>query len=222
MSAPPVGEAPYYSSFTIQQGAVKALGYLHANCGSCHNSFNEGLGGGLNLSLEVAQLNNLDDTSTYQTTVIGMAAASNRAVPGDPDASRIVQRMLSRPGGMPPVASDEVDTVGLDVVRFWMCGLAAGSPGCDGIVVSPPSNFAGMVVAMPPVPTLGRLTWILNPSAEAYEISRDGVVIFLTANNRFDDIGLDPMTTYNYSIVAVDNLGNRSLPSTVSVTTGSL
>ncbi len=53
-----------------------------------------------------------------------------------------------------------------------------------------------------------------------YNIIRDGMLIKnqLDANSFVDDT-LEPATTYQYSVVAVDNDGNHSLPSNIEITT---
>ena len=57
--------------------------------------------------------------------------------------------------------------------------------------------------------------WVMG-----YDIFRDGVLVKeqLDANSFFDS-NLEPATTYQYSVVAVDDKGNRSVPSEVELTT---
>jgi hypothetical protein len=108
-----------------------ALGYLHANCGHCHNP------GGtarpdtdMNLRLAVSNLQP-EDTATYQST-IGVALQyfdsepfTDRVVAGDPDASGLLFRMTQRGPRtqMPPLATEQVDNAGVEHVRAWIESL---------------------------------------------------------------------------------------------------
>lgn len=114
--------------------ARAALGYLHANCGSCH-------GGGkpakeLTMSVPVAT-SRVEDTPTYQGNVDEATDPNSRAtgleempairiVPGDPDNSALVWRMMQRTrddAPMPPVATDVVDDAGANAVAAWIESL---------------------------------------------------------------------------------------------------
>jgi hypothetical protein len=109
-----------------------ALGYLHANCGTCHNpdssvfDRNE-----LALQLSVDALASVQETPAYQTTVdISVAeltgSARLRVVSGDPEASAVYERMSTRGSeeAMPPLASKLVDPTGLELVAAWIRSLA--------------------------------------------------------------------------------------------------
>ncbi|HEY0189601.1 MAG TPA: hypothetical protein VGC42_00670 [Kofleriaceae bacterium] len=109
--------------------AVNALGYLHGNCGHCHNP------GGF-----AAQFNNqtlrLDTASKpadqepgWQTTV-GVAVqgrglgATQRVAPGSPDNSAIIRRMSIRGDGqMPFIGTNTVDATGVAAVRTWITSM---------------------------------------------------------------------------------------------------
>jgi hypothetical protein len=52
-----------------------------------------------------------------------------------------------------------------------------------------------------------------------FEVKRDGVVLTLTNSINFFDDSLEGNTTYYYEVVVIDRLGNRSDPSSVSITT---
>ncbi len=114
--------------------ARAALGYLHANCGSCH-------GGGkpakrLTMSVPVGTPR-VEDTPTYQGNVDEATDLNDRArgleempttriVPGDPDNSALVWRMKQRTGDdapMPPLATDVVDEQGVEAVVAWIESL---------------------------------------------------------------------------------------------------
>jgi hypothetical protein len=108
-----------------------ALGYLHANCGHCHSD--TGIARpdtDQNLRLSVAET---DPTATalYLSTV-GQPldhyhddAATLRVAPGDPDASGILIRMRARDSSrqMPPIATEQVDDAGVELVRAWIASL---------------------------------------------------------------------------------------------------
>lgn len=111
--------------------ARKAVGYLHANCGSCH-------GGGapskeMNLVVPVG-LSAVEDSPTWQQTVHQPTDPDSRAdgiedmpttriTPGEPDQSAIVWRMQQRgddDAQMPPLATDVVHEAGVAAVVAWI------------------------------------------------------------------------------------------------------
>lgn len=107
-----------------------ALGYLHGNCGHCHDG-----GGPLRgLGLELRHVS----TSVAEpgpATAVGRpsrklapgqpADAVLRIAPGDPGRSGLVQRMSSREAAlqMPPLGSELVDAQAVELVRRWIAGL---------------------------------------------------------------------------------------------------
>ena len=124
--------------YTIPGSDVEraALGYLHANCGHCHNERSVKPAISLRLALEVGALARVEDTPAYRTAIgatseapepLDGTTATEIVVPGDPDASLLHIRMLRRTpqkGGMPPVGSGAVDAVGSDTVAAWIHSLA--------------------------------------------------------------------------------------------------
>jgi hypothetical protein len=117
-----------------------ALGYLHANCGNCHQprSF---LTNTVNMHMWLptsALAGPVTDTPTVQTTVNvetvmtfsdlgaagagGQAAYDLRIVPGDADSSVLYRRMASRETGvvMPPVGTELRDDVASQVIFNWI------------------------------------------------------------------------------------------------------
>ena len=98
------------------------LGYLHANCGSCHFD-----GGVPNppISFKVLQAHTtVESTDTY-TTCVNQAANFNcncdRIEPGDAAASAVIQRMSVRTGDqMPPFATEVVDNDGVAAVSAFI------------------------------------------------------------------------------------------------------
>lgn len=110
--------------------AAAALGYLHANCGTCHNDTSDvSVEHGLRLYLTVGALGAVKDTPAY-TTAVGVAPVHAIAgvtaliEPGNPEASAVHARMATRgPIRMPPIASEVVDGDGLAAVDAWIASL---------------------------------------------------------------------------------------------------
>ncbi|WP_231864801.1 PQQ-dependent sugar dehydrogenase [Sorangium cellulosum] len=130
--------------------AAAALGYLHANCGNCHNST-----GVATLRTRLLAANTtVESTDTY-TTGVGVTpsfwepGALYRITPGDPESSDVVRRMEHRGSRaqMPPIASDAADAAGLAAVRSWIEGLGpppeAGSGGGASVGASSTSASSG-------------------------------------------------------------------------------
>lgn len=112
--------------------AQDALGYLHANCGHCHN---DAFGLPLRMRLRVADAK-IEDTDIFQTA-IGVKALFQiegfplRIAPGDPGQSLLVHRMSSRGSDaqMPPLATEKKDDKGLARVQAWIDAMKSSSPG---------------------------------------------------------------------------------------------
>jgi hypothetical protein len=125
--APPAG-----ASYAAPGDATtaKALGVLHANCGTCHND----------QAIAYTQTDQVlrlyvgettpQATRIWKTTI--KAATQSflsiplRIAPGDPSHSAIYVRMSHRspdPGPMPPVGTKIVDPDGLAAVNAWISAL---------------------------------------------------------------------------------------------------
>lgn len=133
--APPLLSPPKEAPFVPPGDAVEAaaLGYLHGNCGHCHN-----LNGSarpdtdLDLRLRATDVDPLR-TAAYLSTV-GVPLQSYgetqqnllRLVPGEPARSALLLRMQQRgdPSQMPPVASESVDPDGIAIAEAWIAQLA--------------------------------------------------------------------------------------------------
>ena len=115
-----------------------ALGYLHANCGHCHNP--ESVISSMvdmELWLTVSSLGGpVTETPTYVTTVGRDTTSSTsqpwmtRIVAGNLDESAVYQRMTFVPDvnatqnlRMPPLATEVIDADGSDAVSAWIEGL---------------------------------------------------------------------------------------------------
>src|SRR5262249_45185253 len=105
-----------------------AFGYMHANCGHCHNP--AGIAGGLSMTLRVSlpdlAFANPAQTPLWLTTVdvdttrfrMGLL---KRIDLGNADNSAILVRMKLRDADqMPPIATEHIDTVGIDTVTAWV------------------------------------------------------------------------------------------------------
>lgn len=111
------------------------LGYLHANCGHCHNDSPDRVWfPAERFSFQLMVVDTLvDNTATYWTNV-GVpvrgyqGSCSYRVYPGDPERSCVIERMAVRSVDgarqMPPLATHRVDEVGLQLVRDWVAELA--------------------------------------------------------------------------------------------------
>jgi hypothetical protein len=124
LSAPPAARL----ELNADPEARAALGYLHANCGHCHNQQRPPSSGQrcfdpeteLDFLLRAGELGAVSRTATYRTAV------GEAIEPGDPDGSEVVKRMDGRrrfPPSMPPLASERTDDQGVKVVRAWIRGL---------------------------------------------------------------------------------------------------
>lgn len=105
-----------------------ALGTLHGNCAHCHNTGENRVPLALTLAQRAADppasrdevLRSIADAvARYQPVEGGDARI---AVPGQPDASLLVQRMASRDPRlqMPPLGTQQIDAEGLALVRRWI------------------------------------------------------------------------------------------------------
>ncbi|MDB4973131.1 MAG: hypothetical protein JWN48_1472 [Myxococcaceae bacterium] len=110
---------------------ARALGYLHANCGHCHNpSGSARPDTDLILRLSTAD-QTVAETTTYRSSV-GVALQSFqgstltlRVAAGQPEQSGLYFRMSQRGPRtqMPPIATEAVDEVGLAAVSSFIAGL---------------------------------------------------------------------------------------------------
>jgi hypothetical protein len=134
LSDPPTGSSPH---FPIPGNATEkaALGYLHANCGHCHNPLSPIHDmTPMELRLDVDHLATVDNTPTY-TTAVGQNAAipyTENSVtytvivkPHDPDNSAMIARMSSAipMRHMPNLGSEIVDPDGQTTLRAWINAL---------------------------------------------------------------------------------------------------
>ena len=110
---------------------VAALGYLHANCGHCHNK-NGTAWPDTQMVLRLTTHETDAQSSDVYKSLVGVTlqywrggAITQRVVPADPDASAIVARMSARGNKdqMPPLATESTDATGISKVRAWIASL---------------------------------------------------------------------------------------------------
>lgn len=83
---------------------------------------------------------------------------------------------------------------------------------------TPPTNL----VATGSGPYTMALSWTAatdDHSVAGYRVSRNGTLVGTTAATSWNDSGLTPNTTYNYSVVAYDSANNESVAATAQGTT---
>jgi len=113
-----------------------ALGYLHGNCGPCHNEFSDVLDrSSVIWHLDSDSLASVDETTIFQTAVgqppdIVLEPTTSIIEPGDRDASAAFVRMSQRDPKedsvvpMPPLATEQPDTEGgVAAVGAWIDSL---------------------------------------------------------------------------------------------------
>jgi hypothetical protein len=129
LTTPPSGPFTLPGAGVATEDTVSAaLGYLHGNCGDCHNKTSSVfVTVDMQLWESTKTIDSVQNTNAY-VTAVNMpdpgSTVNNRIVPGDPDHSQIWIRMGGpEPGSMPPVARETIDTVGRNTVRTWIASL---------------------------------------------------------------------------------------------------
>lgn len=111
--------------------AQAALGYLHANCGNCHNDGFKPVEPPPLMRLLVGD-KTVESTGAYRSlvgvqTVNADFAAYERIEAGNADRSEIIMRMRLRPpdkGQMPPIATEILHPAGISAVTAWIKTLS--------------------------------------------------------------------------------------------------
>jgi len=114
---------------SVVPGAVwelpeRARAYLHTNCSQCHRP-----GGGTPSSMDLRYATLLTSTAACdappQSGDLGIGAAARIIAPGSPSNSVLVARANRRDAsGMPPLASNMVDSAGVTLLQQWITSLA--------------------------------------------------------------------------------------------------
>ena len=127
LSDPPAG----WSRGPVDPVRDAGIGYLHANCGHCHNP--EGSARpdtDLDLRLRATD-RDPTDAGAYRTAIghplfrFASDTVVGWVVPGDPDRSGLLYRMSRREPrvSMPPIGTENVDAEGVERVRAWIASL---------------------------------------------------------------------------------------------------
>jgi hypothetical protein len=119
-------------------GVVKeALGYLHGNCGHCHNDLGR-LQQQTGLRLRLGVNDKVAEQTPPYRTAIGLTMVHdfqndagqliNRGIiPGEPERSELWWRMTQRGDvGMPPVCTKVVDDKGVATIHDWIAQMRCG------------------------------------------------------------------------------------------------
>ena len=133
LSAPPTasgGAGTPFFPLPAGDAARDANGYLHANCGNCHNAGSDvALITPVKLRLAVGDLAAWNTTDPWETTVdvtatFGVPGATVVVEPGVPAQSALYYRLTTTSGQrMPPVGREVVDPTGTETVRAWIAAL---------------------------------------------------------------------------------------------------
>jgi|SRR5688572_2079066 len=131
LTAPPVEPLPAPPG---DPQTAAALGYLHANCGHCHNPRGTAWPDTQMLLRLAVEEHDAPSTGLYQSVVgqrlqafrDGEGLITLRVEAGQPDTSGVVARMQVRGPmqQMPPLASEVVDAAGVELVSAWVASLA--------------------------------------------------------------------------------------------------
>jgi hypothetical protein len=115
---------------------MAAIGYLHANCGYCHNDTHLGQVLGTNYFLRLKTTDStLGETGVYSTavnqSVSGYTSVNSedpclhRIYGGDESLSCVYERMGLRPvNQMPPLDTNRQDEDGMQVIADWIMTLS--------------------------------------------------------------------------------------------------
>lgn len=127
-----------YSAVQLESELAPALGYLHANCGHCHN---DSALPALDLVLAQQASDTRASAARTYASLVGRssrfrprgAAAPQRIVPGDAEQSVLVSRMKSSDPltRMPPLGVSIVDAEGVALINRWIEQLELELPRKD-------------------------------------------------------------------------------------------
>jgi hypothetical protein len=130
VSAALVTTAPARAPRIVSESAIGrwSMGFLHANCGNCHNPQGPAASTGLLLRHESGVTRERDE-ATYATAVNQLMAVYHRGTyrisGGSPDDSLLLVRMNTRVVGdqMPPSGTKAVDADAVGRLRQWILTL---------------------------------------------------------------------------------------------------
>jgi hypothetical protein len=108
-----------------------AFGYLHANCGHCHNKTGTAWPD-TQATMRLYVADTVAAEAPIYKTLVGQKVQywrhptlTTRVVAGDPAASAVLGRMMARASKdqMPPLATELTDTTGLETITRWIQAL---------------------------------------------------------------------------------------------------
>lgn len=104
--------------------AERARAYLHTNCAQCHRP-----GGPTPSNMDLRYTTSLAQTNTCGVTPqsgdLGLGSGARLIVPGSASNSLVVARTNRRDAdAMPPLASNQVDAAGVDLLSEWINSLS--------------------------------------------------------------------------------------------------
>jgi hypothetical protein len=108
------------------------LGYVHANCGHCHNPTSDVFQDlvDLDLRMRVGTLATVDATPLYTSTVgvavtVVVDGGTHRITPHDPGDSVVYTRFITTNAAfhMPKLGTETVDPDGQTIIETWINAL---------------------------------------------------------------------------------------------------
>ena len=138
LSTPPAGTAgtPRFP-LPGTQAQQQALGYMHANCGHCHNPTSATHAHTpLELRLETAKLATVQDTPAYVTSYNVTGSTLTYPSPGGPTYTKVIApgdvansimhvrfTATTSPPRMPELGTEMIDPTGMTLIDSWIGSL---------------------------------------------------------------------------------------------------
>jgi len=131
LTDPPSSAGNDYFPVPGDATAQAALGYLHTNCGNCHNPMSDVVNTvPVDWRLRVGTLATVEATPAFTTAVgvaptLGNINATSILEPQDPDQSAAYLRMNTQQAAtqMPPEGREEIDADGVAILAAWINAL---------------------------------------------------------------------------------------------------
>lgn len=129
------GEVNPIADWQDEQQALeaRALAYLEVNCGTCHRRSGQAGISGLYLTTQAEDRDHLGICKSPVSAGKGSGGHRYDIVPGQPEASILLYRMLTDDPGamMPELGRSVIHQEGVELVRDWIASLAGDCP--DGL-----------------------------------------------------------------------------------------
>jgi hypothetical protein len=103
----------------------RAMAYLDVNCAHCHNPKGPANTSGLNLMYEEPLGSSMGIWKSPVATGKGSGGREFSIVPGKPDASILLYRMISTDPGamMPELGRSVIHTEGVELIKEWIAAM---------------------------------------------------------------------------------------------------